>query len=1749
MTVLQNNFTGGMNKDAMNEMAPDNTYRLALNAIDQSRDNSAFGLVNEEGNRLAHRFNGEIKGWSYIDDIESTLFFIYNGSSELWIFNHNTEEAKFVVSDQELGCEWGFDGCEFLYAEFKRFNACNELHAYWSSDCVYHVVNIDEMLNPQRKASAVAQGCGYTEVFRASCSPHLSAFAAQNSGSTMEGGTVQFAVQLKDADNNTSNVFRVSQPVSIETPDNIAGQIAKGSARLRIDNLDPKWKDVIIYVIHTVGGVQTIKKMPARGYTSRGMTFEYYGQKGELVDPSVIYNKNKTYLRGKDLFQKDGRMYFYNVSKERNLNYQKYANQIQVQAVEYEVSFEMQERYHFPSMMRGEVYALGIRWNFADGTHSPVFHIPGRVSGDAGANSEPEEELSQYCRSESGECLPCTNCGDECVECSPRGSVETRSSRRRRIPSPGEEQDLDPTLLDDYYNPIDLGSYNTEGEFDRKRNPSKREDRPNESDCLEENIESSVNNMSTNEGSYVEAAECEACTKECECCECDNVGCCGGSGDCCEEWVPAEGVGGDCDCDVLPRQVGDDINDHSDTHRSHSRVVSEMAAKDDPDPECETGSFQDAANDYINGTEEREYITRKKPEITHTVSESAKGGVTKDRTPTTKTLEVRTIFDPGVSDAGSGDGQNTVTTEVPTSPNTYRGDNWVDAYGNEQTEESVRKIREIPTSPYASSILYPDDVDCDGNRFFPSGSVTYHQIPDTSVSPHFVSSQNGVVNKYQPDNYEFADTVIRPIGLKFNNVTWPSDDELPKPICPNNPYTIMYVKRTDQNRRVFAKGWMSGVFNGDVYGKEYNYPRHGVNSFETVDRFIASGTNGDSRKGSHSDEPYYTFHSPDTDADRSYLPVTHIRADLRLKGSGWRHGLYAKGREPKENQWTGTRKDNLGARVANNLNHYDIAGSQTTIEGISYAPGNTVVTTPAGMTKPLMNRYRESSVYLKAGELLPGSERDKSFVGDVLNHAAPTTCNAPYAALIRDIPDQYGSVESLQYIELGLNASQIHGPGGGVLEGLCGDSWIGPYAKRRTSYVSNKKGNFFNPPAKPGAVCRERSICESPDDKVFEYVGLDHYPTKLPKSGDLWDPKNYAGLHTISGNCGAYGYSKPFNIAQGETDSESDFYWPGTLKSLVITIVESNLNPFLLETGEGSQIKTGKVYYPKLKDLHLDSDAPARHPWEDSYLNRFYKYVEQPSLKQRTLKTLIRSTLNIIVPALGLTEFSDLEGVMDTIGTFMVYPLLAAMWVFANNVIFTDRRLNQMLGIDDCLRDEEGGEFDDKVENWEDAYARYNLDYSKVNDFNIGLAMPLPYNTCNCSTCDDAGVHDLIYHSNKQHPGSEIDVYRSVKLNNYFEIPAHAGKLQKLFTQAGRLFAHTTDGILPLATDQTGQLVAEPQVILGELSEGIYGTRSPNAAINTPMGYMFVDDQAKKIYRFNGSGLPEEISIYGMNSFFRENLGFCDPDSCYDEKTNNGTHYDLGWDPRYNRLLVTKHDGETCNSFTVSYNPLGTNGGKWVSFHSYIPEGYLWDRYNLMSIRTGQGEVWAHHEEGTYSNFYEEQYPFIVEFVASSKDFQHVDPRYIELISEAWRNGELDLDYTFNKLLLFNSTQSTGLRDLEVVSDNRGQRRSQIERAVQSTAVIPAIKKGRVFNINQIFDLTAAGCRYPKIFTSSCDCQVIPDVSEQDIDCKAVSSQDMENRVFSDQYQGYRFVSEGNANTRLHLKLVRTYTDEDGRNP
>jgi hypothetical protein len=150
---LINTFEKGMYQDSLPHLQPKGTFRYARNMVFGDREAKGYGMSTEESNKLIHDYGKKIVGGKYIESLDATVLFLEDGSIHL--FDHTKEESTFVAQDKEFGCNWGFQGCEWIRPDVKTDQPCNEVKVYWSSGCDYYVVNLAEMLNPKRKAALV----------------------------------------------------------------------------------------------------------------------------------------------------------------------------------------------------------------------------------------------------------------------------------------------------------------------------------------------------------------------------------------------------------------------------------------------------------------------------------------------------------------------------------------------------------------------------------------------------------------------------------------------------------------------------------------------------------------------------------------------------------------------------------------------------------------------------------------------------------------------------------------------------------------------------------------------------------------------------------------------------------------------------------------------------------------------------------------------------------------------------------------------------------------------------------------------------------------------------------------------------------------------------------------------------------------------------------------------------------------------------------------------------------------------------------------------------------------------------------------------------------------------------------------------------------------------------------------------------------------------------------------------------------
>jgi hypothetical protein len=258
----------------------------------------------------------------------------------------------------------------------------------------------------------------------------------------------------------------------------------------------------------------------------------------------------------------------------------------------------------------------------------------------------------------------------------------------------------------------------------------------------------------------------------------------------------------------------------------------------------------------------------------------------------------------------------------------------------------------------------------------------------------------------------------------------------------------------------------------------------------------------------------------------------------------------------------------------------------------------------------------------------------------------------------------------------------------------------------------------------------------------------------------------------------------------------------------------------------------------------------------------------------------------------------------------------------------------------------------------------------------------------------------------------------------------------------------------------------------------------------------------------------------------------------------------LAGTPRLNRLLLTKHDGNTGNNYTISYSPVGgaDGRGKWVSFHSYEPEGYLWDRGKFFSHKGGK--VYKHHKRGEYQTFYDEKFPFTVEFVVNDpQTFRAFTFSNASLLTEASRyagRGTLHregLDITFNKVSVWNDVQMTGTLDITPQADQYDSTRNGLPRIQSDSSKLRLVRDSSGWAYNALHDRSGNYCgEYITPLSIETDCQAIPDATSDDTSCEPLQYP-MRNRVLAGRYLNFRWVFD--VNTDVELRLLMSEVRED----
>jgi hypothetical protein len=419
----------------------------------------------------------------------------------------------------------------------------------------------------------------------------------------------------------------------------------------------------------------------------------------------------------------------------------------------------------------------------------------------------------------------------------------------------------------------------------------------------------------------------------------------------------------------------------------------------------------------------------------------------------------------------------------------------------------------------------------------------------------------------------------------------------------------------------------------------------------------------------------------------------------------------------------------------------------------------------------------------------------------------------------------------------------------------------------------------------------------------------------------------------------------------------------------------------------------------------------------------------------------------------------------------------------------------------------------------------YSLSISKLFNSQISWANILPrdYDPAKASTCFTYYPNRVIY-SLPQQDMSKKDNWRVNLANNYKDFLNPVTSIKSV-NKTGALFMMARQsplmfmGVEELRLDGTGAkitigdgaLFSGPQQLqsLVNADESYeYGScQGRYATLSCVHGVFWVSQDQGKVFQYAGG--VNEISRDGLKWWFAKYLpsDLIKMYPTYPLRDNpvKGIGVQLIYDNTNEIVYITKKDykpkfndflmdGDRFYrivegvrtyyeltdttafenaSWTISYDP---KSKAWLSYHDWIPSFLIPGKAHFMSVNIDS--IWKHNTRvDKYCNFYNQDYPFEVEFVSATG--QSVTAmRSIEYQLESYKtyNEGRDkyhiLDHNFDQAMIYNSEQVSGILELRLKEKNNPISMLNYPKINNQSIEILYAKEENKYRINQFWDIT-----------------------------------------------------------------------------
>jgi hypothetical protein len=236
-----------------------------------------------------------------------------------------------------------------------------------------------------------------------------------------------------------------------------------------------------------------------------------------------------------------------------------------------------------------------------------------------------------------------------------------------------------------------------------------------------------------------------------------------------------------------------------------------------------------------------------------------------------------------------------------------------------------------------------------------------------------------------------------------------------------------------------------------------------------------------------------------------------------------------------------------------------------------------------------------------------------------------------------------------------------------------------------------------------------------------------------------------------------------------------------------------------------------------------------------------------------------------------------------------------------------------------------------------------NLDYLRRELQKPFFHLPIEYDCC--TDCPEEFKNRFVW-SEQSFQEELTDNYRSFLPLSYKDIQGESGEITGLHTIQENLYIHTEDALWNVpkeyqerVTDQiisfigTGNLFSiPPRKIIDAINGNNGGSQNQRGSIKTPYGILFVSENEKGIYLFNGNEL-KPLHSQGISNWLKNNLNLNMVD-LFQEKSQleyplkdnpysvYGTGFVLGFDNRRQKAFITKKDFKVTNQLILDATDL-----------------------------------------------------------------------------------------------------------------------------------------------------------------------------------------------------------------------------------